>query len=100
MGSPFYTFELLDILTVPTSEYHISNQDYPFRTYALIGSTDEILTTKISEDPYYGGTINFGVSMMPLPTVSAESSTSREIITIPYLGYILDPIGAIHNKLD
>ncbi len=91
------------IFNLPTNaDYEGSTLTYNGGALFLFGShfqsTDRLLSMRYNSG-YYGYSLNASISLIP-GTGSVSTTAARHIFTIPYLGYILDPFGAIINYFD
>jgi RHS repeat-associated protein len=65
---------------------------------SAFASSDKLMSSKIVPGPY-GVAGTAGVNLIPA-TLSVNSTVYKKIFTIPLLGYILNPAGAIFNAID
>ena len=66
---------------------------------SVFGTSDKVPSLNVVSGPW-GFSLNYGVSLNPFLTVSLSSTVYREVITIPYLGYLWNPIDTFLNWID
>jgi len=65
---------------------------------SAFGTSDKLMSSKIIPGSY-GSTISIGASLIPA-TFSADSTVYKNLFTIPFLGYVLNPAASLINAID
>ena len=63
---------------------------------SVFGSSDALMSKNIVPGSY-GTSLGLGASLFPYFSASVSSTIYKEVFTIPYLGYLMDPVGTVMN---